>query len=124
MKVLPFFTWHLASDVSPTNSQIPHLYLRERFATQAGTCSAQRTLTPARLANGTSVFIQPDNLKEHFKITKEEGADGMVVWGMGGPHVSARPGARLTHTPAILVVDACVRHSLMVFSAIVRRQPW
>ena len=59
-----------------------------------GSCSAQHTLTPARLANGTAVFIQPENLKEHFKLTKEEGADGMVVWGDAGPHVSARPGAR------------------------------
>ncbi len=45
---------------------------------QAGSCSGQHTLTPARLANGTAVFIQPENLKQHFKLTKEEGADGMV----------------------------------------------
>ena len=72
-----------------------------RCCQQAGSCSAQHTLTPAHLANGTAVFIQPENLKEHFKLTKEEGADGMVVWGDAGPHVSARPGAHTTTLPIL-----------------------
>lgn len=72
VKVLPFFTWHMGSD--------------------AGSCSAQHTLTPQHIANGTAVFIQDENLKQHFKLTKEGGCDGMVLWGLGGPHKSARPG--------------------------------
>lgn len=76
---------------------------------QAGSCSAGHTVTPAHLANGTSVFIQPENLKEHFKLTKKYGADGMVVWGEGGPHVSARPGA---HSHAATAAAAATHATL------------
>ena len=43
--------------------------------------------------SGINTFIQDENLKRHFKLTKEGGADGMVVWGAAGPMTSASAGS-------------------------------
>ena len=37
-------------------------------------------------------YFNCEDLKRHFKLTKEGGADGMVVWGAAGPMTSASAG--------------------------------
>jgi hypothetical protein len=51
------------------------------MSSNAGSCSNKKT-----------VFMEPKDLQAHFKLVSESGADGIIIWGEGGPTRSNMPG--------------------------------